>query len=70
VLIVIEHAASQTCNVSYTKNGNEDGDKAGTDLSLCLCSANHHGAAALFCKNKNNRDLLQKLDFEQHVKQN
>jgi len=27
-------------------------------------------AAALFCKNNNNRDPLQKLDFEQHVKQN
>jgi len=70
VLIVIEHASSQTCNVSYTKNENEDGDKAKTDLSLCLCSANYLGAATLFCKNKNNRDPLQKLDFKQHVKQN
>jgi len=56
--------------IFHLKNKNEDGDKAGTYLSLSLCSANHHGAAALLCKNKNNRDPLQKLDFEQHVKQN
>jgi hypothetical protein len=55
--------------IFHLKNENEDGDKAWT-YRLSLCSANHHGAAALFCKNKNNRDPLQKLDFEQRVKQN
>jgi hypothetical protein len=69
VLTVIEHAAAQTCNFS-SKKKNEDGDKAQTLPQSLSLFCKPHGPVALFCKNKNNRDLLQKLDFEQHVKKN
>jgi hypothetical protein len=51
MLTVIEHAVAHTCNFSSKKTKMKMAIRQEL-TSVSLFSPNHHGAAALFCKQK------------------